>query len=138
MDPYLLFNGECESAFHFYAQCLGGSVGYVLKHGDSPMSEGVSADWRDKVMHARLDVRGKSLLGSDAPPPRYEKPRGFSITLAMDDPNEAERVFNALAEGGVVQMPLQPTFWALRFGMVVDRWSIPWMVNCTEPVAEAA
>jgi len=133
LNPYLTFNGQCEAAFKFYERCLGGKIEFMLTHGNSPMAEQTPAGWRNKIMHARLVVGDKVLMGSDAPPERYEGPKGFSMSLGIDQPAEAERIFNALAENGTVQMPLQETFWALRFGTLVDRFGIPWMVNCERP-----
>jgi PhnB protein len=72
------------------------------------------------------------LMGSDAPPDRFEKPQGISVSIQTDDPTEAERIFAALADNGLVTMPLQQTFWAIRFGMLVDRFGIPWMINCEQ------
>ena len=69
-------------------------------------------------------------MGSDAPPDRYEPMKGFSVTLGIDDPNDGERIFNALSENGTMQMPIQKTFWAARFGMLVDQFGTPWMINC--------
>jgi PhnB protein len=85
-------------------------------------------------MHARLVVGDTVLMGSDAPGERYEKMQGFSVALGVDEPEWAERVFNALAAGGTVTMPIQETFWAHRFGMLVDRFGTPWMVNCEKPM----
>jgi PhnB protein len=130
LNPYLTFNGQCEAAFKFYEQCLGGKIVAMLPHAGTPAEEHVPAEWRNKIMHARLIVGDDVLMGSDAPPDRYEATKGFSVTLGIDNPAEAERVFNALAEKGTVQMPIQETFWALRFGMLVDRFGIPWMINC--------
>jgi PhnB protein len=133
LNPYLTFNGQCEAAFKFYERCLGGKIEFMLTHGDSPMAAQVPAEWRNKIMHARLVLGDKVLMGSDAPPERYEGAKGFSVSLGIDTPAEAERVFHALAEKGTVQMPLQETFWALRFGTLVDQFGIPWMVNCERP-----
>jgi len=72
-------------------------------------------------------------MGSDAPPDRYSQPKGFCVSIGIDKPAEAERIFKALAEKGTVQMELQQTFWAARFGMLVDRFGIPWMINCQQP-----
>ena len=130
LNPYLLFNGQCEAAFKFYERCLGAKLEMMLRHGESPMAEQVPPEWRDRIMHARLVVGDKVLMGSDAPPDHYEQPRGFSVSIGIDDPGEAERIFQAMAEKGTVRMPLQKTFWALRFGMLVDQFGIPWMVNC--------
>jgi PhnB protein len=78
-------------------------------------------------------VGDKALMGGDSPPDRYEQPKGFSVSLGFDNPAEAERVFKALSQNGTVKMPIQETFWALRFGMLVDQFGIPWMVNCDKP-----
>ena len=130
LNPYLTFNGQCETAFKFYEQCLGGKIAFMIKHKGSPIENQVPAEWGDKILHARLTIGDEVLMGSDAPPDRFEKPKGFSVALQIKDPAEAERVFNALATGGVVQMPIQQTFWATRFGMVADQFGIPWMINC--------
>jgi PhnB protein len=137
LNPYLVFNGQCEAAFKFYEKALGGKIESLMTHGDSPMSQQVPAEWRSKIMHARMTVGDTVLMGSDGPPGRYQEPQGFSLSIGVNDPAQAERIFNELAEGGKVQMPLQKTFWAVRFGMVVDRFGIPWMVNC-EQAAQAA
>ena len=133
LNPYLTFNGQCEAAFKFYEQCLGGKIEAMMPHAGTPAEEHVPVEWRDKIMHARLAVGDGVLMGSDAPPERYEKPRGFSVSLQIKDPAQADRAFHALAEGGAVQMPIQPTFWAARFGMLVDRFGTPWMINCDKP-----
>jgi PhnB protein len=129
-NSYLLFNGQCEAAFQFYAQTLGGKIEAMMSHAGTPAESQVPAAWRDKIMHARLKVGNTILMGSDAPPDRYDAPKGFSVNIDAKNAAEAERVFGALAEGGTVQMPVQQTFWAERFGMLVDRFGIPWMVNC--------
>ena len=129
LNPCLTFNGQCEAAFKFYQQCLGGNMQTMMTWGDSPMADQVPAEWHDRIIHTTLMVGDEALLGSDAPPDRYEEPRGFAVTIQIDDPAEAERIFNALAENGTVQMPMQKTFWASRFGMCVDRFGTPWMVN---------
>jgi len=130
MNPYLLFNGDCESAMKFYEKSLGGKVETILTHEGTPMEKMVSPEWRKKVIHARLKLGDKVLMASDCPPEHYLKPQGFSVNLDFKSPAEAERVFNALAEKGSVQIPLQQTFWAAKFGMVTDRFGTPWMINC--------
>lgn len=130
MNPYLTFNGQCEAAFKFYEKCLGGKIEAMLPHKGTPAEAHTPPEWRDKIIHARLNVNGEVLMGSDAPPDHYKEPKGFSVSLQLKDPAESERIFNALAEGGKVGMPLQQTFWATRFGMLVDRFGIPWMINC--------
>jgi PhnB protein len=130
MNAYLTFNGQCEAAFKFYEQCLSGKIEAMLTHAGTPAEEHVPSEWRNKILHARLIVGDEVLMGSDAPPGRYEKPKGFSVSLQIKDPADAERIFQALAENGTVQMPIQKTFWAARFGMLVDQFGIPWMINC--------
>jgi len=130
LNPYLSFDGHCEEAFKFYQQCLGGNIQTMMAWGDSPMADQVPLEWRNKIIHATLIVGETALLGSDAPPDRYEKPRGFSVTIQINDPAEADRIFKTLAENGTVQMPIQQTFWAVLFGVCVDRFGISWMVNC--------
>ena len=130
LNPYLFFDGQCEAAFKFYEQCLGGKIVAMLSHAGTPAEGQVPANWRDKIMHARMLVGDEALMGSDAPPEHYEQTKGFSVSLSIDDPAQAERVFKALAEKGTVKMPFQRTFWAVGFGMLVDRFGIPWMINC--------
>ncbi|HSZ20661.1 MAG TPA: VOC family protein [Candidatus Acidoferrum sp.] len=138
LNAYLLFHGNCEEAFKFYEKSLGGRIEAMIPHAGTPAEQHVPAEWRDKIMHARLVVGDAVLLGSDAPLERFEEPKGFSVSLQNSDPAEAERIFKALEEGGKVRMPLQPTFWATRFGMLVDRFGIPWMINCTQAAERAA
>jgi PhnB protein len=128
--PYLNFNGQCEEAFRFYEQLLGGRIEVMQTHGDSPVAPHVPADWHDSILHARLVAGDTVLMGSDSPSERYERPQGIYVSLQLTDPAEAERIFSGLADGGTVTMPIEKTFWAERFGMLVDRYGTPWMINC--------
>ena len=128
----LVFNGECDAAFTRYQQCLGGTVTFRLTWGDSPMADQAPAEWRDKILHATLTVGGTDLSGGDVLPGQYERPQGFQLQLNLDDAGAAERIFTELADGGRVTVPLQQTFWARRFGAVMDRFGIPWGINCGE------
>ena len=130
LNPYLSFNGKCEEAFKFYERCLGGKIVAMTTYGGSPMEGHTPSEWRSKIMHARLMVGDEVLMGSDAPPDRYEGAKGISVTIGIDDPADAERILQALAQNGTVQMPIQETFWAARFGMLVDQFGTPWMINC--------
>jgi PhnB protein len=130
VNPYLSFNGECESAFRFYERCLGGELGAVFRYAGSPMAAEVPGDWSEKIMHASLTVGSQVLMGGDVAPDRYEAPKGFSLSIHITSTADAERIFHDLAEGGKVVMPLDKTFWAARFGMLVDRFGIPWLINC--------
>lgn len=130
MNPYLSFKGECEAAFKFYEQCLGAQPGAIFRYAGSPMADDVSADWQDKVMHGSLTIGGQTLMGADIAPDQYEEPKGFSLSLHIKSVADAERIFHELASDGRVVLPLEQTFWAARFGMLVDRFGIPWMINC--------
>jgi PhnB protein len=128
----LVFNGDCDAAFALYARCLGGVVTFRLTWGDSPMAAQAPDGWRDKILHATLTVGGTAFSGGDVLPGAYERPQGFQLQLNLDDAAAAERIFAQLAEGGEVSVSLQETFWAQRFGAVVDRFGIPWAINCGE------
>jgi len=130
INPYLFFNGQCETAFKFYEKCLGGTIEAMIPHAGTPGETNVPPEWRDKIMHASLRLENGLLMATDAPPGHYQPPQGYSVSLHIKDPAEAERVFNALAENGTIRMPLQQTFWATRFGMLADQFGIPWMINC--------
>jgi PhnB protein len=129
-NPYLSFNGDCQAAFEFYEQCLGGKIVAKATYGGSPMAEQTPPEQLDKIMHIQLAVGDVNLMGSDCPPEYFEQPQGFNVHLQFDNVEEGERIFKALAENGTVKMPIQETFWAKRFGMLVDRFGTPWMINC--------
>jgi PhnB protein len=137
VQPYLTFNGDCEEAFRLYEKVLGGKIETLMSHGDSPIADQVPASWHPRVLHARLSIGDAVLMASDAPPEHYQRPAGMHVSLSVQDPAEADRIFYALAEKGSVTMPIDKTFWAVRFGMLVDRFGIPWMINCNQP-AEAS
>ena len=130
ISPYLSFTGQCEAAFTFYAQCLGGELGPIFRYGGSSLAHQVPADWQDKVMHGSVRVGELLLMGADVAPDRYAEPKGFSLSIQLNDTGEAERIVRALGDHGTVVLPLEKTFWAARFGMVVDRFGIPWLINC--------
>ncbi len=132
VSPHLIFNGQCEAAFKFYARILGGTSATMLAYGDSPMAEQVPPEWRSKIIHASLIVGDTRLAGADALPADYEQPRGFYILLSLDDPADARRKFQALAENGTVRMPMQATFWSPAFGVLVDQFGVPWEISCKQ------
>ena len=133
LSTSLSFNGQCEAAFKFYQQVLGGKIQTMMTWGDSPMADQVPSEWRDKIIHTYLVVGDGGLIGSDAPPGRFEQPKGLAVTISLNEVAEGERIFNALSENGTVQMPFAKTFWAAGFGMCVDKFGIPWMINCAQP-----
>jgi PhnB protein len=129
IHPYLNFDGRCAEAFAEYARILGGTVEFSQTFGESPMAGDMPQEWQGKVMHAQLRVGDRVIMGSDAPPAYFEKPQGMSVSLMFTDAEEGRRVFDALAPGGTVRMAYAPTFWAKGFGMLTDRFGIPWMIN---------
>jgi PhnB protein len=133
LNPYLTFNGQCESALRFYEMCLGGKILLLMTYGDSPLAKQMPPDWEKKIIHATFAIGNQTLGAGDVPPESYRKPQGFSVALNIDTAEEADRIFKMLAEKGTVGMPVQETFWATRFGMVVDQFGTPWMINCGKP-----
>jgi PhnB protein len=132
LNPYLNFNGQCEAAFKFYEQVLGGKVTFMMTWGEMPGADQFPAESHKLIMHATLSVGEEVLMGADSPDGRYQPPKGITVSLHLNDIAEGERIFNALAEDGNVQMPFQQTFWSPGFGMCVDQFGIPWMVNCEQ------
>jgi PhnB protein len=106
----------------------------MMTYENTPVDLGTSSEWRKKVSHATFALGDFVFYGADALPGQYQKPQGFALQFNLSQPVEAERIFNALAENGTVQMPLQETFWALRFGVLVDQFGIPWHINCEKLV----
>ena len=133
VSPYLSFDGQCEAAFKFYEKCLQGKIESMMPYEGSPMAGEVPADWGNKVMHGEFRLGDRILMGSDCMPDYYETAKGTSLLISLDDPAEAERAFKALSENGKVTMPLEETFWAAKFGSLVDQFGIPWMINCEKP-----
>jgi len=135
INIYLSFDGQCEAAFNFYAHVLGAQITAQFRYADTPMEFPTPEEWKNKLMHASLTTPdGAILMGADAPPDHYKPAQGFSISLQIPDEAEAERVFAALSEGGTVTMPIAETFWAKRFGMLIDQFGKPWMINCEKPM----
>ena len=129
----LNFKGDCEAAFKFYEEHLGGQARGIFRYEGSPLSASVPPEWQNKIMHGSIDVGSLVLMGADVVPASYEEPKGFSLSVHTSDVSEAERIFRDLSEGGRTVMPLERTFWAARFGMLIDRFGIPWTINCEEP-----
>jgi len=132
---YLNFKGNCAEAFRFYERCFGGKIEFIQTFGESPMKDSVRPDEYDLVMHVTLKVDGDTLMGSDAPPDRYEAPQGMYVSVHPKTYAEAERIFQDLSDGRTPEMPFQKTFWSAGFGMTRDRFGIPWMVNCDQQPA---
>ena len=131
LTSYLNFRGDCARALAYYEQLFGGTIELMMTHGESPTADQVPASWHPYVMHARLAIGDQMLLASDVPPDEHEPPQGVWVSLDVEAPAEAARIFRGLSAGGRLTMPWQRTFWAPGgFGMCHDRFGIPWIVNC--------
>jgi len=129
--PYLAFGGNCAEAMRFYEKTFGGKLEALIRYADMPQGNEMPGADANHIMHANLVLSdGSSLMAGDAPSNgRFEGMKGCMITLTYESTAEAERIFRALADGGTVQMPMEETFWAERFGMTTDRYGTPWAVN---------
>ncbi|HZU96891.1 MAG TPA: VOC family protein [Planctomycetota bacterium] len=127
--PHLSFDGDCKAAFTFYQRCLGGQVSFALTYGESTLAGQVPRAFHGKILHATFTLGDQVLTGADVLPGDYGKPRGSWIMLHLAQAAEADRVFDAFATKGEVELAIAPTFWASRFGMVKDRFGTPWIVQ---------
>jgi PhnB protein len=130
VNPYLHYNGDCEAALNFYVQAIGAKIDVIMHVEGSPAQAQLPPDMANKVLHAQITIDGEVVMASDAPPEHFQQPQGFSVALQIEDPAEGAKTFHALAEGGIIKMPFGETFWSKGFGMCVDKFGIPWMVNC--------
>ena len=131
LNPYLHFSGNAEGVLNFYKDTFDGEVLMLSRYGESPVK--VDDDWKDKVMHARLKFGDSLIMISDGPKGYKNSTDGnIQLSVDMDDENKMEEVFNKLAEGGTITMPLQKQFWGARFGMLKDKYGVGWMFNHEE------
>ena len=129
LNPYLSFDGRCREAFDFYQEIFRGQISFMQTIGESPMASTMPPEAHSRVMHVTMQISDQVLQGADAPPGQFSKPAGFFVALHFEDVVEGRRVFDALAQNGIVQMPFQETFWAKGFGMLVDQFGTPWAIN---------
>lgn len=128
VQPYLFFDGRCEEACNFYKKAIGAEVEMLMRWKDSPDKSMCSPANEDKVMHMQFKVGDTTIMASDGRNTHKPDFKGFALTLNAKDEAEADRLFNALADGGQVQMPMAKTFFSPRFGMVADKFGVGWMV----------
>jgi len=145
LNTYLFFDGQCEEAFRLYEKVLGGRITALMRYADMP-SGPPAFKGCNRVVHVSLQAGGRLLMGGDTPPAGFEpmpsggqpdpyrRPQGFRANVVVDTPDEAERIYQAFAEGGTICMPMEETFFARRFGMLNDRFGTPWMITCLKPV----
>lgn len=125
---YLNYGGNCRQAFDFYEEHLGGKITFITTHGEMPGPSQVPEDWKNAVLHARMEIGGTLVLGADIPPDRFQPMRSAYLTLMLDSVEEAERIYALLAEDGQIFMPMEETFFAHRFAMLRDRFGTSWML----------
>lgn len=130
IHPYLMFDGSCAEAMRFYERTLKGRIEMMATYGEAPDEMPMPPEAKTLIMHASLEIEGPKIMASDAPPGRFEPMKGLWVSINVGSIGEAERVFRELSDGATVAMPIQETFWAARFGMLVDRYGTPWMINC--------
>jgi PhnB protein len=133
LNTYLNYGGNCRQAFEFYAQHLGGKIVMMMTHGEAPDPSQAHPEWKDAILHARIDLGGAKLLGSDVPPDRFQPMRSAYLSLSLDSSEEAERIYALLSEAGEIFMPMQETFFAFRFAMLRDRFGTSWMLLHERP-----
>jgi PhnB protein len=125
---YLNYGGNCRQAFEFYQQHLGGKITMITTHGEQPDASKVPPDWKNAVLHARIDIGGTTILGADIPPDRFQPMRSAYLSLMTDTADEADRAYALLTDGGQIFMPMAETFFAKRFAMLRDRFGTSWMI----------
>lgn len=135
LNTYLNYGGNCAQAFRFYEEHLGGRITMMMTHGEQPESSHVHPEWKDAILHARLELGGTEVFGADVPPDRFQPMRSAYLTLTLDTAGEAERIYRLLTDGGQIFMPMEETFFALRFAMLRDKFGTSWMLLCDRPRA---
>jgi PhnB protein len=135
IHPQLSFDGQCKAAFLLYQQVFGGTITSMQSYGESSITSSVHPRWYHRIMHATLQTEEFELAGADVLPDDYRKPERAAVILTFKKTAEAERIFNALADGGEITLPFQHAFWSAGFGMVVDRFGIFWEISSAEQPA---
>ncbi|KWR87544.1 VOC family protein [Cupriavidus sp. IDO] len=130
VQPYLNFGGRFDEALAFYGKVLGAKVTFMMRYKEAPGDQPISEEWKEKVMHANIQIGENQIMGSDGRQGQTPAFSGFTMSVGAVPEAEGARIFKELAEGGQVVMPYQKTFWAAGFGMLVDKFGMSWMVNC--------
>jgi PhnB protein len=129
VNPYIFFNGNCEAALTYYSKVLGAKIEEIIRYESAPADMPSPPEWKQKVMHARITIDGEVLMASDAPPGHFNQPQGFAVSLQVQNPGDAAVRFRQLSDSGTVTMPFGKTFFSNGFGMCIDKFGTPWMVN---------
>ena len=135
---YLNYGGNCQQAFRFYEQHLGGKITMMMTHGEAPNAKDVASDWKNAILHARMSIGETELLGADIPPDRFQPMRSAYLSLIVRSTEEAERIYALLTDGGQIFMPMEETFFAFRFAMLRDKFGTSWMLLHERPMPQGA
>jgi|SRR5215472_1178063 len=138
LHTYLNYGGNCEQAFRFYEQHLGGKIIMMMTHGQRPGATDVSPEWKNAILHARINLGETVLLGADIPPDRFQPMRSAYLSLTVASIQEAERIYALLSDGGQIFMPMEETFFAIRFAMLRDKFGTSWMILHERPMPQSA
>jgi PhnB protein len=133
LHAYLNYGGNCEQAFRFYEQHLGGKVTMMMTRAQQPNPGDVAPDWKDSILYARMSIGETELMAADVPPDRFQPMRSVYLSLTVSSTVEAERIYALLSDGGEIFMPMEETFFAFRFGMLRDRFGTSWMIIHERP-----
>ena len=133
LHTYLNYGGNCEQAFRFYEQHLGGKITMMMTHGQQPNAKDVPPGWTDAILHARMNIGETELFAADVPPERFQPMRSAYLSLTVGSIEEAERIYALLSDGGQIFMPIQETFFAFRFAMLRDKFGTSWMILHERP-----
>ncbi len=129
LNPYVIFNGNCEEAMNFYRDILGGEFTMFMRYADAPDSMPVPDEMKNKVMHVTMEFSGATLMGADSMQGPVSSGNNHHLSVSMEDEGEAITIYNALAEGGQQTMPFQEVFWGGKFGMLIDKYKNQWMIS---------
>jgi len=138
LNTYLNYGGNCAEAFRFYEEHLGGKITMMMPHAQMPDSSSVNPEWKDKILHARIELGGTAIYGADIPSPPFEPIRSAYLSLSVDSVAEAERIYALLSKDGEVFMPIGETFFAHRFAMFRDKFGTSWMLLNEKPMPASA
>jgi PhnB protein len=133
LHTYVNYGGNCEQAFRFYEQHLGGKITTMMTHSQQPDASNVPPGWQKAILYACMNIGETQLMGNDVPPDRFQPMRSVYLSLSVDSIEEAERLFALLSDGGQTFMPMQETFFAFRFAMLRDRFGTSWMILNNRP-----
>jgi PhnB protein len=133
LNTFLNFGGNCEQAFRFYQQHLGGEIGMLMRRSEQPDQPVTWPGWEQSVQYAIMTIGGTELMGSDVAPERFQPMRSVYLSLTVDSADEAERIYALLSDGGEIFMAMEETFFAVRFGMLRDRFGTSWMILASRP-----